>query len=375
MMAALAGLLTDHTAQTVAMGAAILGVTSGVLGSFAVLRGQSLLGDTLSHAALPGICLGFLAAGGREMGAILGGAFLTGGLAALVVLLIVRSTRLKADAAQGIVLGVFFALGVVLLTLVQTRGAAGQAGLSAFLFGQAAAMLRADLWVMGGIAAAALALTAAFWKEFKLVTFDPGFARGLGLPVLALEAGLTVMMALAIVIGLQLVGVVLMTAMLVAPAAAARQWTDRLGPMVVLAAGFGVTAGVGGAVISASARGLSTGPLVVLIATGLFAASMLFAPRRGLLRRALDRRLRRRRIAEDRVLATFAGLAAAHDDPSYPVEAGMIAARHGGVPGALRRLEAHGLIRPVAHPPEATPHWELTPSGHRAASGDEEGGR
>lgn len=372
MSAALANLLADHTVQTVALGAAILGVTSGVLGSFAVLRGQSLLGDTLSHAALPGICLGFLVAGGREMGAILGGAFVTGGLAALAVLLIARRTRLKTDAAQGIALGVFFALGVVLLTLVQARGGAGQAGLSAFLFGQAAAMLRADLWVMGGIAAAALALTGAFWKEFKLVTFDPGFARGLGLPVLVLEAGLTVMMALAIVIGLQLVGVVLMTAMLVAPAAAARQWTDRLGRMVALAALFGVLAGVGGAVISATGRGLSTGPIVVLIATGFFAGSLVLAPRRGLLRRVLDRRVRRHRIADDRVLATFAGLAAAHDDPSYPVEAGMIAARHGGVPGALRRLEAGGLIRPVAHPPEATPHWELTEAGRRAAGEAEE---
>lgn len=367
-MEALAALLADHTVQTVALGAAILGVTSGVLGSFAVLRGQSLLGDTLSHAALPGICLGFLVAGGREMGAILTGAFLTGGAAALAVLLIVRRTRLKTDAAQGIALGVFFALGVVLLTLVQARGGAGQAGLGSFLFGQAAAMLREDLRIMGGIAGAVLALIAAFWKEFKLISFDPDFARGSGLPVLALEAGLTVMMALAIVIGLQLVGVVLMTAMLVAPAAAARQWTDRLGHMVLLAAVFGVVSGVGGAVVSATGRGLSTGPLVVLMASGLFAVSLGFAPRRGLLRRALDTRRRRRRLAGERVLQTFAALAEAHDDPAYPVEAGMIAARHGPVRGALRRLVSQGLIRPVAHPPEATPHWALTDDGRRAAA-------
>lgn len=369
-MSTLAALAADHTVQTVALGAAILGVSSGVLGSFALLRRQSLLGDTLSHAALPGICLGFLWAGSREMGAILGGAFLTGGLAALTVLLIARRTRLKVDAAQGIVLGVFFAAGVVLLTLVQGSGAAGQAGLSSFLFGQAAAMLRADLWVMGGVAALALALVAVLWKELKVATFDPDFARSLGLPVSALEAGLTVLVAVAIVLGLQLVGVVLMTAMLVAPAAAARQWTDRLGRMVLLAAFFGTLAGVAGALISALGRGYATGPLVVLIATAITLVSMLAAPRRGLLARALAGRSRRRRLAGARLLATFRGLAAAHDDPDYPVEEGMITARHGPARRTLARLEAGGLIRSVRHPPEATRHWALTARGHAADDGD-----
>jgi manganese/zinc/iron transport system permease protein len=141
--------LQDYTLQTVMMGAALLGIISGVLGSFAVLRRQSLMGDVLSHAALPGICLGFLVAGGRHLGEMLAGAFVTGGLAALCVLLIARRSRLKTDAALGIVLGVFFALGVVLLSYVQSRVGAGQAGLESFLFGQAAAILRGDLWIMG----------------------------------------------------------------------------------------------------------------------------------------------------------------------------------------------------------------------------------
>ncbi|NBB83887.1 MAG: iron chelate uptake ABC transporter family permease subunit, partial [Alphaproteobacteria bacterium] len=260
----LAELLGDYTVRTVALGAALLGLVSGVLGCFAVLRRQSLLGDTLSHAALPGICLGFLIAGTREIASILAGALVTGVLAALLMLLLTKRSRLKTDAGLGIALSVFFAVGIVLLTHIQGTGNAAQGGLDSFLFGQAAALLRSDLWVMGGIAVVALGLVAAFWKEFKLVSFDPGYARSLGLPVVALEVLLTAMIALAVVIGLQMVGVVLMAAMVIAPAVAARQWVGTLERMVVLAAGVGIVSGVVGAVASALARGLATGPLIVL---------------------------------------------------------------------------------------------------------------
>lgn len=367
---ALAALVADPTVQVVVAGAALLGALSGTLGSFALLRRQSLLGDALAHAALPGICLGFLVAGARDLGAIMAGAFLTGGVAALLVLLIGRRSRLKTDAALGIVLSVFFAAGVVLLTLVQRQGGAAQAGLSSFLFGQAAAMLRADLWAMLAVAAAVLTVLAAFWKEAKLVTFDAGFARSLGLPVLAIESALTVMVATAIVVGLQMVGVVLMTALLVAPAAAARQWAGRLETMVPLAAAFGAVSGVAGALVSATGRGLATGPLVVLAATAILVVSLLAAPRRGLAVTALRRLRARNRLRGQRVLQTLHALSAAHDDPSYPAERGMIDAYH-GLPSdrVLARLEQRGLIRAVAHPPETTPHWELTEAGHAAATG------
>lgn len=361
-------LLADPTVRTVILGAAILGAASGVLGTFAVLRRQSLLGDALAHAALPGVAAGFLVAGSRDLGAIMAGAFLAGALAALTVLLVERATRLKTDAALGIVLSVYFAAGVVLLTLVQTRGGAAQAGLSAFLFGQAAAMLRADLWLMGGVAAVALGLVAALWKEFKLVTFDPAFARAQGLPVLALEVVLTVLVAAAIVIGLQIVGVVLMTAMLVAPAAAARQWAGRLGTMALLAAAFAVAAGVAGGLASATARGLATGPVVVLAASAIVVVSLLAAPGRGLLWQWVEARRARARLAGRRVLLTLDALARAHDDPAYPAERGMIDAYHGrATDRALAGLEAGGLVRAVDHPPEATAHWALTAEGRAEA--------
>ena len=361
-------LWTSGIVQTVALGAAILGVTGGVLGAFAVLRRQSLMGDTLSHAALPGVCLGFLWAGTRDLGAILAGAFLTGALAALTVLLITRRTRLKTDAALGIVLSVYFAVGVVLLTHAQAVGGAAQAGLATFLFGQAAAILREDLALMGGVAAGTLGLVALLWKEFKLVAFDPEFARAAGLPVLALETALTLMVALAIVVGLQMVGVVLMVAMLIAPAAAARQWTASLGGMVWLAAGFGALAGVVGAMISATARGLPTGPLVVLVASALVVVSLLLAPGRGVVWQGLEAWRQRRGLAARRVLLTIHRLGAAHGDPGYPAEGGMLDAYHGtATEGALQRLAARGLVERVVHPPEDGAHWVLTEAGREAA--------
>ncbi|MBK5927320.1 metal ABC transporter permease [Rhodobaculum claviforme] len=367
-MSGLLPLLQSGIVQTVALGAAILGVVGGVLGVFAVLRRQSLMGDALSHAALPGVCLGFLVAGARDLGAILTGAFLSGALAALTVMLIVRRTRLKTDAALGIVLSVYFAVGVVLLTHAQATGGAAQAGLATFLFGQAAAILRGDLWIMGGVTALALTLVVGLWKEFKLVAFDPDFARALGLPVLALEAALTVMVAMAIVVGLQMVGVVLMVAMLIAPAAAARQWTRSLGGMVVLSAVFGAGAGVTGALISATGRGLPTGPVVVLVASAVVAVSLALAPGRGAVWQAVAARTQRRTLAARRVMMTIHDLGAAHGDPAYPAEGGMLDAFHGtATRPALRRLEARGLVRPVTHPPEDSPHWALTERGQAAA--------
>ena len=358
-------LLSDYTLQNVALGAAILGVVSGVLGSFAVLRQQSLVGDALSHAALPGVCLGFMVAGARDLGAIMAGALLTGGLAALVILALVRWSRLKTDAAIGISLSVFFALGVVLLTVIQGGGGASQAGLESFLFGQAAAILRSDLWVMGGITAAALAVVLLLWKEFKLVTFDPTFARTLGLPVAVLEVALTVMVALAVVVGLQMVGVVLMAAMVIAPAVAARQWTRRLEHMVVLSALIGMTSGITGAVISALGPGLATGPLIVLAASSIVLVSILFAPGRGVVWDAMKRASERRSLRGRQVLTTLLQLAREHDDPAYPAEQGMLDAYHRlGTRAVLERLANRGLVAAAGHMPGEGAHWVLTATGH-----------
>jgi manganese/zinc/iron transport system permease protein len=274
-------LFTDYTLRTIMLGMTVLGVASGVLGSFAMLRRQSLLGDAISHAALPGVVLAFLLTRSKAPLALVIGAAISGWLATLVMSAIIRHSRIKEDSALGLVLSVFFGLGLMLLTFTQRLPDARQAGLDHFLFGQAAAMLEEDILVMAGLGGLAVLVVALFWKEFKLLSFDPAFGASLGLPVRFFDGLLATLLTIAIVIGLQSVGVVLMSAMIVAPAAAARQWTDRFGRMVALSAFFGALAGISGAWISSLSHGLSTGPTVVLCASAIVLFSLLFAPKRG----------------------------------------------------------------------------------------------
>ncbi len=369
------GLAADYTFRTVALGAGLLGVLGGAVGSYAVLRKQSLLGDAVSHAALPGIALAFLLFGARTTPVLLVGAALAGWLGTLLVLGIVRTTRTKEDSAQGLVLAIFFGLGLVLLTFVQRLPGANKAGLDRFLFGQAAALVEQDVLVMGGVGAVVLLAIALFWKEFKLLSFDPDYARSLGLPVRALDIGLTGLLVTAIVLGLQAVGVVLMSALIVAPAAAARQWTDRLWLMVVLAGLFGMVAGISGAVASSTLERLPTGPVIVLSAVGIALFSVLFASRRGVVWAEVHRRLERRRLAVDAVLADLLELARHHDDPAHPHPVKVLRAMN-PKPHTVRRnlaaLRDRGLAREV---PEG---WILTGEGHdaaRALGGGNPGGR
>jgi len=361
-------LLGDYTVQNVIIGAILLGIASGVLGCFAVLRQQSLLGDTLAHAALPGVCIGFLIAGTRDLGWIMAGALASSVVAALFVLVLTRRTRIKTDAALGSTLGITFAAGVVLLTYIQGQSNASQGGLDTFLFGQAAATLRSDLWLMGGVTLTAVALVLGCWKQFKLVTFDPQFAGSIGLPVALLEGVLTAMIALAVVVGLQMVGVVLMTSMVIAPAVAARQWVKRLEHMVVLAVAVGIFSGLAGALVSASARHLATGPLVVLAATAVVVISILFARGRGVLWEKIRHWQDQRTIDQRQMLTTLYKLAAHHRDPAYPAEAGMLDSLYGvRTRRTLRRLEQRGLVESVQHMPGEGRHWTLTPAGREEA--------
>lgn len=285
----MAELLSDYTARNVALGSGLLGVISGVLGCFAVLRRQGLLGDVLAHAALPGICLAYLLTNSKSSLVLLLGAAIAGWLAALALLQIVQQARLGEDSALGIVLSTFFAAGITLLTFLTKRGDAQGAGLDRFLFGQAAALIEEDVFVIAVLAAIAIGATALFYEEFKLLTFDALFARSIGLPTQALSVLLTSLVVVAIVIGLQTVGVVLMAAMLIGPAVAARQWTNRLGIMIVLAALFGAAAGLAGALLSLSAENIPTGPVTILSLTLIVVLSLLFAPARGLVWRRLNR--------------------------------------------------------------------------------------
>ncbi|MDP8952345.1 MAG: metal ABC transporter permease [Actinomycetota bacterium] len=294
MIELLGDLFFDYTIRNVALGAAILGVVGGVLGSFAILRRQGLFGDALAHATLPGVCVAFILSEAKVPIVLLAGAALSAGLGALLILTIVNQTRIKQDAALGIVLSVFFGAGTVMITYIAGSGSGNQSGIDRFIFGQAATIVRDDVVTMAILASLALFIVALLFKEFKLLSFDPAFAASLGFPVGKLNVLLTLLIVVAVIIGIQAVGVVLMAAMLIIPAAAARQWTDGLGAMVVISGLFGASSGVFGTLISATGANLPTGPLIVLSATGLLVLSLILGRSQGFLWGWLGSRRNRR---------------------------------------------------------------------------------
>ena len=357
-------LFFDYTLRTVALGTAVIGVVSGVLGSFAFLRRQSLLGDAISHAALPGVVIAFLLTERRDSTVLMLGALVAGWLGTLLVLSIVRNTRIKEDSAIGLTLSVFFGFGLMLLTYAQRASTARQAGLDRFLFGQAAALVQRDVILMAAIGTIALLLVFIFWKEFKLVSFDSEFAATLGFPVRIVDILLTTLLVVAVVIGLQAVGVILMSAMVVAPAAGARQWTDRLDVMVVIAAVFGAVSSVIGAVVSSTTPGLSTGPVIVLVVSTMAVLSLFFAAKRGLFWDWLRRRRNRSQMLRNTVLSDLYRLEQQHPDDvrGHSAETLSAMAASHNVSATLANLADDNLVDKSDND-----HWILTNAGIREA--------
>ena len=292
----------SFTARNVLLGAVMLGVVGGVMGCFAFLRRQSLLGDALAHAALPGVCIGFLLTRSKSPLPLFVGALAAGLVGALVIMAVTRFSRLKQDTAIGMVLSVFFGVGIVLLTHIQKLPLGNQSGLDKYLFGQAATLMPRDLWIMAVLGAFVIGTIVLFYKELKVLCFDPEFGAALGYPIRRLEVLLTLLLVVVVVVGLQTVGVILIVATLVMPAASARQWTERLSVMLVLSALLGGTAGAAGALISASVPRLPTGPVIVLFSSTLLVLSLLLAPGRGLLWSMLEDRRLVRRIQRENLL-------------------------------------------------------------------------
>lgn len=289
-------IMNNSNAQWVLLGTMLLGIASGVLGSIALLRKQSLIGDAVAHAALPGICIAFLLSGEKSLFTLLIGATITGLLAAYCIQYIVSSSIIKEDTAICLVLSVFFGFGIVLLTKVSQSSSGNKAGLSDFIFGQAASMVGTDVKMMAGTALMLIIVTALLYKELKVLTFDPEFAKGLGLPAGLLNFVFLSLLVAVIVVGIQAVGVILMAALLITPAIAARYWTDSLSKMIVISGFFGAISGISGTIVSTYGKGLPTGPFIVVTATILFVFSFLFAPARGLVSKWVKRQLVHKQI-------------------------------------------------------------------------------
>lgn len=292
----------DINVRYVTFGSVLLAACSAVVGCFTFLKKKALVGDAVAHSVLPGVCLAFLATGTKNPVFLVVGAFLTGWISLIVIDWITANTKLKEDTAIGLILSVFFGIGILLLTAIQHSGNASQAGLDSFLFGKAAALVGNDLIVFSTLAVVLLAVIFLFFKEFTLISFDLNFAKVIGYPVRKLELLLTTLTVLAVVVGIQAVGVVLMAAMLITPATAARFWTDKLPVMVLIAALMGAFSGFMGALVSYLSPSMPTGPWVVLVLSIVALFSFMFAPKKGILARMMLQRSNQRKICDENIL-------------------------------------------------------------------------
>ena len=276
-------ILQSYTTQMVLLGTALLGLASGIAGTFAVLRKESLIGDGLSHAALPGVVIAFLLTGIKDIEVLIAGAALSSIAAAWLITITVENSKIKFDGALATILSAFFGLGMVLLTYLQSLNNAGQAGLSKFIFGQAATILARDVYITSAAALIIIVLTALFWKELKLISFDVEYAKTLQIPVTFTLILYRALLIMTIIIGIQSVGAILISSLLIAPAVGARQWTNKLGTMCILAGFFGMTSAMGGTIWSTTVQKLPTGPAIIVILSIIVLLSLIFAPNRGIL--------------------------------------------------------------------------------------------
>ena len=311
-------LQAGYNAGLVTIGATLLGFAAGMAGTFLFLRKRALVSDAMAHATLPGIALAFLVmvafgGDGRNLAGLLLGAGASALIGLYLVDWIVRRTRLAEDAAIGAVLSVFFGFGVVLLTVIQSLDRGRQAGLEDFLLGATAGMLMQDAVLIAVGGALVVALIVILRRPMTLVAFDPGHAAALGLRVGRIDLAMMGLVMAITVIGLTLVGLILIIALLIIPPVTARFWTDRVARMLLIAGCVGGAAGYLGAALSATAPDLPTGPIIVLIAAGLFTVSLFFAPRRGVLAAVLARRRFQARVHWRQGLLSLARAEPIHD--------------------------------------------------------------
>ncbi len=298
--------LSDYNTRIVVLATTMLGVASGLIGSFMLLRKRALMGDALSHAALPGIALAFLIAplfrlDGKSLGVLLFGAAATGLMGMGAILMIHRWTKIKEDAAMAMVLSVFFGAGLSLLGVIQKTTTGHAAGLESFIFGKTASIIASDAWLIAAVAMISILTLGLLWKELVLLCFDQPMAVTLGYPTLLLDAVLMAVVVLVTMVGLQAVGLVLIIALLVIPAAAARFWSSRMLTVTWIAALLGATSCLIGAQLSGIFPHLPSGAVIVLVATFFFVLSLFFGGENGLVtamirRSRLARRLDRRHV-------------------------------------------------------------------------------
>lgn len=292
----------DPNVRWVVLGIMMMCASSAVIGVFAYLRKRALVGDAVSHSILPGVCLAFMFTQQKSALILLPGAFVTGWLSLFLIDLITTRSKIKTDTAIALILSVFYGIGILLLTSIQNSGSGAQSGLDKFLFGKAAALVYEDVIIFTLFSFLLLVIVILFYRSFKLISFDVDFAHTIGLPVRFLEVLLSGLTVMSVAIGIQAVGVVLMAALLITPAAAARYWTNNLKLMLLLAALFGAFSGIAGAYVSYTVPRMPTGPWVVMVLSLIAIASVLLGRKKGIIAHQLQLFKNRRKMLEENIL-------------------------------------------------------------------------
>lgn len=343
----------------------LLGVASGSIGAFTFLRKRALLGDAIAHAVLPGVALGFMLTGTKAPFYLILGACSTGALSIYLMNQIVEKSKLKMDTAIAVVLSTFFGFGILLITYIQRNYGAEQTGLDKFFFGKAAAMLQADFIWLFAVCTLVIATIVTFYKEFLLVAFDKEYAKSIGIKVSLFEFLLSFLTVLVIVVGIQIVGIILMAALLVTPASSARFWTNKLSHMIVFSSVIAAISGIAGSYLSYSFTKMPTGPWIVIFLSVFAVTSILLAPKRGVLARNMKRKALKRKMHEDNILKTFYHLAETNEDfDSLRTSSDLRERRYFEEPQltkALMDLEKQGLAF------QKETGWGLTVDGWKGA--------
>ncbi len=353
--------LREPNVRLVVAGSIILCGMAAIVGCFTFLRKRALVGDAISHSVLPGVCLAFILTGEKNPLYFLIGAILSGMLSLMIMEALTRSKQVRPDTAIALMLSVFFGVGIVLLTSIQHSGNASQAGLDKFLFGKAASITLEDIQLFSISSILILGILFLFLRGFTAISFDEEFAISVGFPVKMLRFGLSFITVWAVSVGIQAVGVVLMSALLITPALTARLWTNSMQKLLFLAMVIGMFSGYMGAFVSYTAPAMPTGPWIVVVATVVAGLSMLFAPQRGLLAQWFEKEKNRNKTLEENILKLFYQIGEKTGNALKPVlEEDLINYRafsnrqlHKG----LKLLEKKGLVSMSLHA------WSLSLGG------------
>lgn len=338
----------NYTLFVVSIGSGILCFASGVVGTFTYLRKRALIGDVISHSVLPGVAIAFMLTGVKNPIYFLVGAILSGLLSIWIVDFVQAKSKLKPDAILALTLSVFFGVGIVLLTKIQHSGNAAQSGLDSFLFGKAASMGMFDIKLFSVIAIINILCILIFLRGFSLISFDENYAKGLGFNISFLKSFLALLTVVTVSIGVQAVGVVLMAALLITPAAGARFLTNSIPRMLLFAGLFGFLSGIIGVVISYSGTGMPTGPWIVVVLSVFAVVAILFGKKRGVFARMKLRNANNIKINNENVLKDIYKLA--NDGSSSISVVELIEKEKYGqakLKAILNRLEKNDLIDQV----------------------------